>query len=204
MLACLRSKIPENPHDRTGCEHVKRWQRSLRSGYSLFAYICTHFENILPADRLCCKSGSERLIYPLILGSVVHPNSLGEPIANMSDLTYTVLSTMTMREEKRKRLEGKGWKVGGVKEFLNLSPQEVAYIELKLKLADGLRKHRRRRRLTQIELAWRVRSSQSRVAKMEAGDPSVSLDLLVRSLLALGASGTELAKIVVSKTESTT
>jgi len=111
---------------------------------------------------------------------------------------------MTMREQKRKRLEQKGWKVGGVKEFLKLSPEEAAYIELKLKLADGLRKHRRRRRLTQIELARRVKSSQSRVAKMEAGDPSVSLDLLVRSLLALGASGTELAKIVVSKTESTT
>ena len=109
-----------------------------------------------------------------------------------------------MREQKRKRLEQKGWKVGGVKEFLKLSPEEAAYIELKLKLADGLRKHRRRRRLTQIELARRVKSSQSRVAKMEAGDPSVSLDLLVRSLLALGASGTELAKIVVSKTESTT
>lgn len=107
-----------------------------------------------------------------------------------------------MREEKRKRLEGKGWKVGGVKEFLNLSPEEAAYIELKLKLADGLRKHRRRRRLTQTELARRVRSSQSRVAKMEAGDPSVSLDLLVRSLLAVGASGTELAKIVVSKIAS--
>jgi predicted transcriptional regulator len=111
---------------------------------------------------------------------------------------------MAIREEKRKRLERKGWKVGSVKEFLNLSPEEAAYIELKLKLADGLRKHRRRRRLTQIELARRVKSSQSRVAKMEAGDPSVSLDLLFRSLLALGASGTELAKIVVSKTESTT
>jgi len=102
-----------------------------------------------------------------------------------------------MREAKRKRLEGKGWKVGGVNEFLNLSPEEAAYIELKLKLADGLRKHQRRRRLTQIELARRVKSSQSRVAKMEAGDPSVSLDLLVRSLLALGASGAELAKIFV-------
>ena len=101
-----------------------------------------------------------------------------------------------MREDKRKRLEAKGWKVGGTKEFLELSAEEAAYIELKLKLADGLRARRRRRRLTQVELARRVRSSQSRVAKMEAGDPSVTLDLLIRSLLALGASNRELARII--------
>ncbi len=81
-----------------------------------------------------------------------------------------------MREEKSKRLEGRGWKVGSVNEFLNLSPEEAAYIELKLKLADGLREHRRRRRLTQVEFARMVKSSQSRVAKMEAGDPSVTPD----------------------------
>ena len=101
-----------------------------------------------------------------------------------------------MREDKRKRLEAKGWKVGGTKEFLELSAEEAAYIELKLKLADGLRARRRRRRLTQVELARRVRSSQSRVAKMEAGDPSVTLDLLIRSLLALGASNRELARLI--------
>jgi DNA-binding XRE family transcriptional regulator len=101
-----------------------------------------------------------------------------------------------MREDKKRRLEAKGWKVGGAREFLELSAEEAAYIELKLKLADGLRERRRRRRLTQVELARRVRSSQSRVAKMEAGDPSVSLDLLIRSLLALGASNRELARII--------
>ena len=101
-----------------------------------------------------------------------------------------------MREEKRRRLERKGWKVGSVKEFLHLSPEEAAYIELKLRLADGLREHRRRRQLTQMEMARMVKSSQSRVAKMEAGDPSVTLDLLIHSLLALGASTRELAKII--------
>lgn len=101
-----------------------------------------------------------------------------------------------MREEKRRRLEGKGWKVGSVKEFLHLSPGEAVYIELKLKLADGLRERRRRRRLTQVELARMVRSSQSRVAKMEAGDSSVTLDLLIRLLLALGTTDRELARII--------
>lgn len=96
----------------------------------------------------------------------------------------------------KKRLEAKGWKVGSVKEFLDLSPHEAAYVELKLKLADGLREHRRRRRLTQSDVARKVKSSQSRVAKMEAGDPSVSIDLLIRSLLALGASDRDLARII--------
>jgi len=101
-----------------------------------------------------------------------------------------------MREEKRKRLEAKGWRVGNAKEFLGLSDEEAAYIELKLKLAESLRERRRHRRLTQVDLAKLIRSSQSRVAKMEAGDPSVSLDLLVRSLLTLGTSRRELARII--------
>ena len=101
-----------------------------------------------------------------------------------------------MREAKRKRLEARGWRIGGTKEFLALSDQEAEYIELKLKLAEGLREKRRRRRLAQVDVAKLVRSSQSRVAKMEAGDRSVSIDLLIRSLLALGASNTELARII--------
>lgn len=101
-----------------------------------------------------------------------------------------------MREAKRKRLESKGWKVGNARDFLDLSPEESAYIEMKLELAESLRTQRERRKLTQMELAKLVNSSQSRVAKMEAGDPSVSMDLLVRSLLALGASKHKVAKII--------
>jgi len=101
-----------------------------------------------------------------------------------------------MRESKKRRLEKKGWKIGDAAEFLELTPEESAYIELKLKLAENLRKRRRRRRLTQVQVAKLVRSSQSRVAKMEAGDPSVSVDLLIRSLLALGASQREVGRII--------
>jgi DNA-binding XRE family transcriptional regulator len=101
-----------------------------------------------------------------------------------------------MRDAKRRRLAAKGWKTGDAKDFLGLTDQEEAYIELRLKLAEGLKTRRIQRRLTQIDLAKAMQSSQSRVAKMEAGDPSVSLDLLVKSLLALGASAGELAKII--------
>ena len=72
-------------------------------------------------------------------------------------------------------------------------------VEIKVSLARLLRSTRMRRRLTQFELAERIGSSQSRVAKLEAGDPSVSVDLLVRSLLAVGTKPSELAKAVSTK-----
>ncbi len=106
--------------------------------------------------------------------------------------------SMTMRKAKKDRLEKKGWKVGNVQEFLQLSDDEAAYVELRLRLASTLRKGRQRRRLSQSELARRIKSSQSRVAKMEGGDPSVSLDLLIRSLLALGLSNRDLARAITA------
>ena len=104
-----------------------------------------------------------------------------------------------MRDAKKKRLESKGWKVGTAAEFLGLSTAEAAYVELRLRLAAGLKRRRIGQDLTQTELAKVVRSSQSRVAKMETGDPTVSLDLLIRSLFALGASYKELARLIDEK-----
>lgn len=104
-----------------------------------------------------------------------------------------------MDERKRKRLEARGWKFGSVPEFLGLSGEEAAYIELKLRLATSLREVRQRRRLTQGDLAKLLRSSQSRVAKMEAGESSVSLDRLIRSLLVLGLSNTDLSRIIARR-----
>ena len=104
-----------------------------------------------------------------------------------------------MNKTQREKLVAKGWKVGSVDEFLGLTPEESVYIELKLKLAEGVSRRRKEQQLTQIQLARRLRSSQSRVAKMEAGDPSVSLDLLIKSLLALGSSPTDLAQLINDK-----
>ena len=99
-----------------------------------------------------------------------------------------------MNNNKKKRLERYGWAIGGAADFLELSDEETSFIELKLALAAGVRELRESRGLTQTALAARLGSSQSRVAKMEPGDRSVSLDLLVRSLLNIGASPTEIAK----------
>lgn len=99
-----------------------------------------------------------------------------------------------MKAEKKRRLEAAGWKEVTVKEFLNLSEADVRYIEMKLALSRLLRLVRERRRLTQTKAAALLKTSQSRLARMEAGDPSVSLDLLVRGLFVLGASPKDLLK----------
>ena len=101
-----------------------------------------------------------------------------------------------MRKQKKKRLAAKGWKVGSVQKFLGLSDEESAYIELKIRLAVGLRRRRQEKGLSQLDLAAKLQSSQSRVAKMEAGDASVSIDLLVRSLFMLGATKRDLARML--------
>ena len=103
---------------------------------------------------------------------------------------------MTMKQSKRTKLENKGWKIGSAEEFLGLSAEEAAYVEMKLALSEKLKQRRQHKRMTQAELAKLVHSSQSRVAKMEAGDPAVSIDLLMKSLLALGVSKKELARSI--------
>jgi predicted XRE-type DNA-binding protein len=104
-----------------------------------------------------------------------------------------------MDKEKKARLEARGWKVGSAEEFLDLTPEEAAYIELRLKLSDAVREYRKKKHLTQVQLAELLQSSQSRVAKVEAADESVSLDLLIRTLLVLGASHQDLAKVITAR-----
>jgi predicted XRE-type DNA-binding protein len=101
-----------------------------------------------------------------------------------------------MDKRKKKNLESKGYGVGSVEEFLGLSQEESEYIELKLALSDALAKRRKKSNLTQAQLAKMLKSSQSRVAKMEKGDPTVSVDLLVKSLLAMGADKKSIARAI--------
>ncbi len=108
-----------------------------------------------------------------------------------------------MKQSKRKKLEAKGWKIGTAAEFLGLTPEEEAFIEMKHSLSQSLKAMRRRKRISQVAFAKLIKSSQSRVAKMEAGSASVSIDLLIKSLLALGASQKDLAKAISSKSKAT-
>jgi predicted XRE-type DNA-binding protein len=101
-----------------------------------------------------------------------------------------------MEQTKRKRLEAAGWQAGSAADFVGLNDEEAAYVELRVRLSDALKARRLASRLSQKAVATAITSSQSRVAKMEAADPSVSLDLLIRGLIALGVSLAELGRIM--------
>lgn len=103
-----------------------------------------------------------------------------------------------MKSIKRGKLQKAGWKIGSAEEFLSLSPEESAFIEMKLALCDSVRSRRIKKRISQTEFAKLISSSQSRVAKIEAGDSSVSLDLVMKSLLSLGATKKDVANLIVA------
>jgi DNA-binding XRE family transcriptional regulator len=103
-----------------------------------------------------------------------------------------------MKAIKKNKLEKAGWKVGSTEDFLNLSPEESAYINMKLALCDSVKQKRIEKRLSQVAFAKKIASSQSRVAKIEAGDPSVTIDLVMKSLFALGVSKKEVARVIAT------
>jgi len=104
-----------------------------------------------------------------------------------------------MKQTKKTQLEKKGWAVGNAQDLLGLTDEEAAYVEMKIGLAESLQTLRKKHKVSQTNLAKLLGSSQSRVAKMEAGDPTVSADLLLKGLLALGATPKEIGKALGSK-----
>ena len=107
-----------------------------------------------------------------------------------------------VRADKRKKLERAGWTVGDAGDFLGLTVEERYFVDVKLALADGLRQRREQLGLTQTQVAQRFGSSQSRVAKMEAADRTVSTDLLLKSLFTLGASTRDVAKLLAPRSRN--
>jgi hypothetical protein len=99
-----------------------------------------------------------------------------------------------MKAVKRNRLKAAGWKLGSADEFLSLTPEETALVNIRVALAERLKDRRQKLGLSQVALARKLGSSQSRVAKMEAAEPNVSLDLLVRAMLATGATPSEVGR----------
>jgi predicted XRE-type DNA-binding protein len=100
-----------------------------------------------------------------------------------------------MDAAKKRQLEEKGWKVGTVSEFFDLTPEETVLMEIKLALSKDL-KERRQTLMTQAELAEKLQSSQPRIAKAENGDGSVSIELLIRAMLATGATPQEIGQVI--------
>ena len=104
-----------------------------------------------------------------------------------------------MDKKKLAKLEAAGWAAGSAQDFLQLSNEEAAFVELKVALARALRAQRSDQHLSQVEAAKRLSSSQSRVAKMESADRSVTVDLILRSLFKLGATQKEIAKAITAR-----
>ncbi len=108
-----------------------------------------------------------------------------------------------MKAAKRKKLEAAGWKVGSVSQFLELSDAEAMLVNVKLALSKKAKELRQSKKITQNDLAKLLGSSQSRVAKLETSDRSVSLELLIRALVTLGATRAQIGKIVGAKAAPT-
>lgn len=102
-----------------------------------------------------------------------------------------------MDKEKKAKLKAAGWTVGSTQDFLQLSEAESAFVDCKIAFSEALLDRRTAKKMSQAELAKLLHSSQSRIAKMEHADPTVTLDLLLRSLLALGATPQELANTLM-------
>ena len=91
-----------------------------------------------------------------------------------------------MNKSKRQAVTAAGFRVGDAGDFLELTEEERRLVELRVALSRTVRRLREIHSLTQQQLADRLKSSQSRVAKLEVGASDVSLDLLFRGLFAMG------------------
>ena len=104
-----------------------------------------------------------------------------------------------MKNDKLKRLKAAGWKIGNAGDFLQLTEEESKLVAIKWSLMCAVKKSRIKRNISQIDLAQRMKSSQSRIAKIEAGDSSISLDLILRALIATGATTRDIQAAFVTK-----
>lgn len=126
-------------------------------------------------------------VFPKKTQATPHP-VIEQAKARLEQYLRVIKKEDVMDRTKRAKLEAAGWAVATPKEFLELSDEDAVFIEVKVALAAALRAQRIGQAMSQVEAAKRLHSSQSRVAKMEAADRSVTLDLLLRSFLRLGGS----------------
>lgn len=106
-----------------------------------------------------------------------------------------------MDKKRKQQLEEKGFLVGSAADFLGLSPEEEAYIDIRLDISDMVKAQRTKRGWTQKQLARTIGSSQSRIAKLEGGDPGISMDLMIKALLQLGTSKKQIGKLFEGELE---
>ena len=107
-----------------------------------------------------------------------------------------------MDKKRKQQLEAKGFRVGSAADFLELTPEEEAYIDIRLDISNMVQRQRGKRGWTQDQLARAIGSSQSRIAKLEGGDPGISMDLMIKALLRLGTSKKQIGKLLEGELEA--
>ncbi|MDZ7757772.1 helix-turn-helix domain-containing protein [Rhodohalobacter sp.] len=107
-----------------------------------------------------------------------------------------------MDKKRQQQLEEKGFQVGSAADFLKLSPEEVAYIDIRLDISNMVKAQRAKKGWTQEQLARSIGSSQSRIAKLEGGDPGISMDLMIKALLQLGTSKKQIGQLLEGELET--
>ncbi len=93
-----------------------------------------------------------------------------------------------------KRRKGTTWVETDVQELLDLSAQDLVIVEFRAALALALQQARKRQKLTQETAAKTIGTSQAQVARMEAGQSSITIDRLIKALIALGVSRPTIVK----------
>ena len=101
---------------------------------------------------------------------------------------------MPLSAKKKARIRAMGGRVTTVEEWLDLTPQEVAIIDMKIRLGEELKAQRKKKRLSQEKAAKILKTSQGRVSKMERGQ--ATLDQLAWSLLILGESKKKVGRVI--------
>lgn len=108
-----------------------------------------------------------------------------------------------MDKDRERKLREAGLEIGDYGDFLGLTHEDRAFVEIRLALVRAVRERRRKElKISQAAFAKRIGSSQSRVAKMEAGDASVSLDLLMTSLVQTGSTSADIGRMLIESSVS--
>lgn len=100
-----------------------------------------------------------------------------------------------MDAERKKKLEAAGWKFGDYADFLGMTPEEKAIVEIRLAATREMERLRAENPISQEELARRMGTKQPNVSKLFKNPGNATLDTLFRALLALGSTPKKIAAL---------
>ena len=104
-----------------------------------------------------------------------------------------------MDARERAKIEAMGYGiVDDAADWLELTQIERHIVDVRVRLGREIRRRRAEAGLSQAQLAEKIGSSQSRVAKAEGTAPGVAIDLMMRVFFATGGTVDELAQAIGS------